>query len=51
MIEENDKQEELNDIEDEQNEMFEHYRFVTDPGQKQIRIDKFLVNRLEKCFS
>ncbi len=49
MIEENDKQEELNDIEDEQNEMFEHYRFVTDPGQKQIRIDKFLVNRLENA--
>ncbi len=49
MIEENDKQEELNDIEEEQNEMFEHYRFTTDPGQKQIRIDKFLVNRLENA--
>ncbi|MCW3786366.1 RluA family pseudouridine synthase [Plebeiibacterium sediminum] len=49
MIEENDKQEEFDDIEEEQNEMFEHYRFVTDPGQKQIRIDKFLVNRLENA--
>jgi len=47
MIEENDKQEELDEIEDEQNEMFEHYHFVTDPGQKQLRIDKFLVNRIE----
>ncbi len=28
--------------------LFEHYRFVADPKQKMIRIDKFLMDRLEK---
>ncbi|MCW3805458.1 RluA family pseudouridine synthase [Plebeiibacterium marinum] len=49
MIEEKDPREDLNDIEDEQNEMFEHHRFVCDPGQKLLRIDKFLVNRIENA--
>ncbi len=49
MIEEKDKREDLDDIEEEQNELFEHYRFVTDPGQKQLRIDKYLVNRIENA--
>ncbi|MDZ4823996.1 MAG: RluA family pseudouridine synthase [Flavobacteriales bacterium] len=29
-------------------ELFEHHRFVADPGQGMMRIDKFLVIRLEK---
>ncbi|MCK6639993.1 MAG: RluA family pseudouridine synthase [Bacteroidia bacterium] len=37
--------EELNDENAEQ-ELFEHHRIVIDPGQQQIRIDKFLQNRL-----
>ncbi len=37
--------EELNDESAEQ-ELFEHHRIVIDPGQQQIRIDKFLQNRL-----
>ncbi len=28
-------------------ELYEHFRFVADPGQSLLRIDKFLVNRLE----
>lgn len=28
-------------------EMYEHFRFVADPGQQQIRVDKFLTTRLE----
>lgn len=28
-------------------ELFEHYRFDADKGQKSLRIDKFLVNKLE----
>ncbi len=28
-------------------ELFEHYRFKADKGQKSLRIDKFLVNKLE----
>ena len=36
-------------IEDEliESELYEHFRFVADPGQSLLRIDKFLVNRLE----
>lgn len=37
--------EELNDESAEQ-ELFEHHRIVIDPGQQQVRIDKFLQNRL-----
>ena len=29
------------------NELFEHYRFLADPGQTPLRIDKFLFNKLE----
>ncbi|MDE6323048.1 MAG: RluA family pseudouridine synthase [Paramuribaculum sp.] len=29
-------------------EMFEHFRFVADKGQQLLRVDKFLVSRLEK---
>ncbi len=29
-------------------EMFEHFRFVADKGQKMLRVDKFLVARMEK---
>ncbi len=31
----------------EQHEMYEHYRIVADKGQSPLRIDKFLVNKLE----
>ncbi len=31
----------------EQQELYEHFRFETDPGQSALRIDKFLFNRLE----
>ena len=33
--------------EDDQNEMFEHHRFVADVGQSLLRVDKFLMNRIE----
>ena len=28
-------------------ELFEHYRFTADPGQTTLRVDKFLINKLE----
>lgn len=31
----------------EEGGLYEHFRFEADPGQKQIRIDKFLVDRME----
>ena len=36
-------------IEDEliESELYEHFRFIADPGQSLLRVDKFLVNRLE----
>ena len=36
--------EELENI--ESGELYEHFRFVADPGQGLLRIDKFLVNRI-----
>jgi len=36
------------DITDQQ-ELFEHFRFVADPGQTVLRIDKFLADRIENC--
>ena len=42
-------QEDFEDIENEENgedELFEHYHFKVDPGQEILRIDKFLLDRL-----
>ena len=33
----------------EENEMFEHFRLVADPGQTMVRVDKFLSNRIDKA--
>ncbi len=30
----------------DENELFEHHRYVADPGQKPLRVDKFLVNKI-----
>ncbi len=32
----------------DENSMFEHFRFVADKGQQLLRVDKFLVSRMEK---
>ena len=46
--EENDVlEDELEEVEAASGEMFEHFRFVADKGQGQLRIDKFLVDRME----
>ena len=37
--------EDFEEIEDDNN-LYEHYRFEADPGQKPLRIDKFLTNRM-----
>ena len=37
------------DIEDaDGGELYEHFRFVADKGQQLLRVDKFLVARIEK---
>ncbi len=36
------------DVSDDGNELYEHFRFVADKGQQLLRVDKFLVARIEK---
>ncbi len=43
MLEENG---EIENEENEDDELFEHYHFKSDPGQEILRIDKFLLDRL-----
>lgn len=38
--------EELENIEQEEDELFEHHRFIIDKGQEPVRIDKFLTDRI-----
>jgi 23S rRNA pseudouridine1911/1915/1917 synthase len=33
--------------ENEDNELFEHYKVIVDPGQTQLRVDKFLMDKVE----
>lgn len=40
--------EEASFISEDGRELFEHFRFVADKGQTPIRVDKFLVDRMEK---
>lgn len=35
-------------VDSEGNEMYEHFRFVAEKGQKLLRVDKFLVDHLER---
>lgn len=37
----------LEDVQQQDREMYEHHRIVVDPGQDLLRIDKFLMNRLQ----
>ena len=37
----------LNEAEDQQDEMYEHFALTVDKGQALLRIDKFLTNRIE----
>lgn len=37
------------DFADQERDLFEHYRFVVDPGQSLLRIDKFLMGRIENA--
>ncbi len=39
----------LEDVQEEQSELFEHHRFVSDKGQGLLRIDKYLVSRVENA--
>lgn len=43
------KFEEEIDLQESDSEMYEHYRIVVDPGQGALRIDKYLMSRLENA--
>ena len=34
------------DIDEQGDELFEHYNYVVDKGQEKLRIDKFLMDRI-----
>lgn len=36
----------IDDFSDQEGDLYEHYRFVADPGQSMLRIDKFLMTRI-----
>ena len=38
-----------NNEDNETNELFEHYRYIADKGQSVTRVDKFLVDRVERA--
>ena len=38
---------ESEELEDEQQELFEHFRFVVDPGQPKLRVDKYMQEKLQ----
>ena len=38
--------EEVKNIDDQEDELFEHYNFIADNGQEKLRIDKFLMDRI-----
>ena len=40
---------ESTDLPEEENELYEHFRFNVDPGQTHLRIDKFLVNKIQNA--
>lgn len=39
-------EEEIGSDAEQEEELFEHYRFKADPGQEMVRIDKYLIDRL-----
>ena len=47
MLEEDSKVDELEQLDEEQ-PLFEHYRFVVDKGQAPLRIDRYIVSKMEQ---
>ena len=41
------KEEEQNEIEQQDETLYEHHKFEAGPGQKPLRVDKFLMNFIE----
>lgn len=43
------EQEEHDDIDSGNDDLYEHFRFVADKGQQPLRVDKYLMNRIENA--
>ena len=41
--------EEQDELKEENDELYEHYRFLADKGQQPLRVDKYLMNRIENA--
>jgi len=39
----------MDEFNDQEQDLFEHYRFVADPGQGPLRIDKFLMGKIQNA--
>jgi hypothetical protein len=39
----------LEEFNDQEQDLFEHHRFVADPGQGALRIDKFLMDKIQNA--
>lgn len=37
----------INDVEEENDDLYEHHRFIADKGQQPLRVDKYLMNYIE----
>lgn len=46
---ENTKEVQIDDLEQEDDELFEHHRFVVDPGQGLLRLDKYLMMKVQNA--
>ena len=49
MVDNNQTEDNNIEVDDEQNELYEHHHIVADKGQKPVRIDKFLVDKIENA--
>ena len=37
----------IEEIEDDDQQLYEHFRFEADPGQQPVRVDKFMCEKLQ----
>ncbi len=49
MVEDKDMRDDEELDEQEEGDMYEHYKLEVDPGQKLLRVDKYLVNRIDNA--
>ncbi|WP_373056992.1 RluA family pseudouridine synthase [Zunongwangia sp. H14] len=43
------EEDEINDVEEQDDELYEHHKFIAEKGQNPLRVDKYLMNYIEKA--